>query len=441
MEMEWVQMMNGEIERKRERFTAQKWTSLVAFGVLYFTVYYGRFSMLYCVEDIRKIYVFSENLDIYLSCAMLLSYAVGSFFMGRIADIVQRPIFFSTLGAGISLLANVSIIFIHTQAQLIFLGVLNGLFQSMIWVNGIQILVMWWKSSERPLGGGIINFFSGIAHIPAFLLPSMVYLTESSNIAGQSLINLFFPCINMLIFFFMTIDKPESIELSPYVEDDPVIASRERYVKEELLEKKRSVILFFMKDYKFWLWCGVAFFSSICRYGLLEWIPPYFEKTGLFSRINEENFSNILLPMGMAFGTLVITYIAGKKFAKNKGVVVAICSALTGTMISLFPVMPSLNVVLLGIFCSGFFLYGINGIIWIYAMDRGGRYSAATLAGILNAFAYIGAFVQVILFSGVLKWFENEIFVFLMMAFICFIMIGLMILASERDTIVEKVEE
>ncbi len=425
----------------KRQFQTEKWTALLTFGVLYIMVYYGRFFITYFVEEGQNSHFYSPDFPIYVHSVTFLSYAVGSFFMGRFADAVRQPVVLATVGAVVSLLANVGMMGNHDSQQLLLLLiVINGVFQSMIWVNGIQLVANWWKSKERPLSGGIVNFFSGIAHIPAFFLPRITFVQENGAFSTLEFLGIFVPCVIILIFFVRAVEKPERFGLSPYEEDDLLIASREKYLREEIQQKQKSPILFFLKNKKIWCWCMVAFFSSICRYGTLECIPKYYMAVGIIPYAKAEWFTDVVLPLGMAIGTLGITYFTGRKFGKNKGIMVAICAALAGTMISVFPMMPSVGIIRMGIFSSGFFLFGINGIIWIYAMDWGGRVYSATLAGILNCFAYIGAFLQKFLFSGIIERYNSEVSVFILMQFFCFILIGLMILASEKDTNIE-VEE
>lgn len=181
--------------------------------------------------------------------------------------------------------------------------------------------------------------------------------------------------------------------------------------------------------------------SSLCRYGLLKWIPLYYEVEAGGGSILSRNFSNLILPLGMAFGTLTLTWFAGKKFNSNKGLMVIVSAALCGTFVIIFPTMMYTKVVLTGIFCTGFFLYGINGILWIYAMDEGGRLYSGTAAGILNCFAYIGAAAEAFLFPVIVKATGQMISIFIVMEIICVAMVICGIVISEKDTTVEEEPE
>ncbi len=422
---------------ENQQYTIQKWVTFLLFAIVYTTVYYGRFAMLYHIETIEQSLGIAEDIEGYVYSAVMLSYAIGSVFTGRWADMLHRPIILILLGTGVSFLTNILLVFVNSWRGLIFLSVLNGFFQSMIWVSGIQLVAMWWKSAQRPLSGGILNFFSGIAHIPAFFLPGMILLTSHDRAVIQKNYSFILIICTLLLFFFLIAsDHPQKAGLSHYTEDNEIIAGREAYLYQQIKLKRKSPWAFFFRGKKMWCWCGIAFLSSTCRYGLLEWVPRYYAAMDLIPII-DERFSNIVLPLGMAFGTWILTYIAGTKFSRNKGIVVILCAALCGTLIVIFPMMPSIGIVLSGIFFTGFFLFGINGIIWIYTMDRGGRIYSATIAGVLNGFAYLGTFLQEFLFRFILQQWKSWFSIFVLMELICFAIVGLGIIASEKDTNIE----
>jgi sugar phosphate permease len=62
------------------------------------------------------------------------------------------------------------------------------------------------------------------------------------------------------------------------------------------------------------------------------------------------------------------------------------------------------NIWLIGVllFIAGFFIYAINGVVWAYATDIGGRVFSGTAAGVLDWAAYMGAAVQAIVFGAII---------------------------------------
>ena len=175
--------------------------------------------------------------------------------------------------------------------------------------------------------------------------------------------------------------------------------------------------------------------SSICRYGLINWIPQYYDN-GSGDGLLSESFSNLTLPVGMAFGTLIVTWIAGTKMFNNKGLVVIAMAAISCTLVAMFPMIDDTQSILIGIFFTGFALYGINGILWVHAIDQGCRVFSGSAAGVLNAFAYFGAFLESFIFPEVLKIFNNYLSVFIVMEIMCLMMIVCGMVVSKKNTII-----
>ena len=109
---------------------------------------------------------------------------------------------------------------------------------------------------------------------------------------------------------------------------------------------------------------------------------------------------------------------------------VIICAAVSGATVFFFrTVEPG---VLAGalLFIAGFFIYAINGLVWAYATDVGGRAFAGTAAGILDCFAYLGASVQAIYFGSMLTSSGNWNLVFTAIAGVCIAIIVISIAAG-----------
>ena len=69
-------------------------------------------------------------------------------------------------------------------------------------------------------------------------------------------------------------------------------------------------------------------------------------------------------------------------------------------------------------FFAGFFIYAINGTVWAYAADVGGRVFASTASGILDFAAYMGAAIQAVVYGSILSV-GNWNAVFLSVAVFC----------------------
>ena len=298
------------------------------------------------------------------------------------------------------------------------------------------MLSHWWAEGYRGKGVGIANFFSGISHVTAYLLPILIVsLWPDIGWRTGMVIPMGILLIFVIVFAFVAVEKPQDKKLPAYA-----VHSQNHQKREETLRKRaeegKNPWLYFLQLRNFWWWCAIALLSSICRYGLLNWIPVYYQQEN-GEEILSETFSNLMLPVGMAFGTLVITWVAGTRLFDNKGIIVTAMAALCGTLVITFPMLENTQSVLVGIFFMGFALYGINGILWVHAIDQGCRVFAGSAAGIFNGFAYFGAFLETVLFPAVLKLFDNNyLTIFVCMEILCIFMVICGIVVSKKNTII-----
>lgn len=418
-----------------QRFEHYKWVTLISFALMYNFVYLGRFNVNNNMDNFVADAGMSGTQAHILSVSVFISYAAGSVINGYLADRYgsKRLVIYGGLG---TILMNGLISLENQWGLLLGTWIVNGLFQSMIWVGGISMLSHWWAEGYRGKGVGIANFFSGISHVTAYLLPILIVsLWPDIGWRTGMVIPMGILLIFVIVFAFVAVEKPQDKKLPAYA-----VHSQNHQKREETLRKRaeegKTPWLYFLQLRNFWWWCAIALLSSICRYGLLNWIPVYYQQEN-GEEILSETFSNLMLPVGMAFGTLVITWVAGTKLFDNKGIIVTAMAALCGTLVITFPMLENTQSVLVGIFFMGFALYGINGILWVHAIDQGCRVFAGSAAGIFNGFAYFGAFLETVLFPAVLRLFDdNYLVIFVCMEILCIFMVICGIVVSKKNTII-----
>lgn len=418
-----------------QRFDHYKWITLISFALMYNFVYLGRFNVNNNMDNFVADAGMNGTQTHILSVSVFISYAAGSVINGYLADRYgsKRLVICGGLG---TILMNGLVSLENQWGLLLGTWIVNGLFQSMIWVGGISMLSHWWAEGYRGKGVGIANFFSGISHVTAYLLPILIVsLWPDIGWRTGMVIPMGILLIFVIVFAFVAVEKPQDKKLPAYA-----VHSQNHQKREEILRKRaeegKTPWLYFLQLRNFWWWCAIALLSSICRYGLLNWIPVYYQQEN-GEEILSETFSNLMLPVGMAFGTLVITWVAGTRLFDNKGIIVTAMAALCGTLVITFPMLENTQSVLVGIFFMGFALYGINGILWVHAIDQGCRVFAGSAAGIFNGFAYLGAFLETVLFPAVLRLFDdNYLVIFVCMEILCIFMVVCGIVVSKKNTII-----
>ena len=420
------------------RYRMFKLTGLLSFALMYNFTYMARFNISNSMDGILKDISISDGAVTFINASIFASYALGSFINGYMADKYggRRVII---IGGLVSACLNLIVQLASGWAVLVVINILNGYFQSMIWVGGISMLVQWWSPGERGISVGIANFFSGLSHVTAYVVPVLIIAafpagSWRNNFAEPMIIFI----LLILLFAVCSKERPESIGRKPYK------LTGERRRREEALKISAETgalpFAVFFRDKVFIVWCIIAMISSICRYGLLNWIIVYFQKTVGNPYIGDA-FLTFTLPFGMAAGTLIITWVVCAKFPDNKDLAVTGLAALCASLIITFPMLGDSNAVIIGIFFTGFILYGINGIFWIYAMDFGGRIYAGTAAGIINGFAYIGATIEGGLFSFIADKTGDYLFIFIAMEFLCIAMAVLGLVICKKNIIVLKDDE
>ena len=84
------------------------------------------------------------------------------------------------------------------------------------------------------------------------------------------------------------------------------------------------------------------------------------------------------------------------------------------------------------LFMAGFFIYGINSLVWAFATDIGGRIFGGTATGILDCAAYVGASMQAVFFGTILTNSGNWNLVFLCIVGVLGVMVAASILAGNK---------
>ena len=153
-----------------KKFREYKWIGLICFALMYNLVYIGRFNVNNFMGSLGHELSLSEGQQELIAMSVFVSYAAGSFINGRLADKygAKRAVI---LGGIMSAALNIGVIVQTNWVSVLCICLANGYFQSMIWVGGISLLANWWNEGERGKGIGIANFFSGMSHATAYLIP------------------------------------------------------------------------------------------------------------------------------------------------------------------------------------------------------------------------------------------------------------------------------
>ena len=429
----------GYTKEEYKRFNFNGILFLVLFAFLYCCLYCMRQNITYGGQYIAEGLSWSTADIGILTSTLFWTYGIGHLINGRLSERVGPPRFI-ILAVLLSAFANICmglVGFIPSipnifgiNGLLLVLAVIwgfNGYFQSMAWTSGLAVITNWWPSDRRGTAVGFAHAFSGFGAALASL--AMVAAMTVSEKAGLGLgwkaiflLPAIIPLVMLVFYLIFAKTSPEKIGLSAYQEKDAAKVEAENEMKE--MVKSRGVLypyFFLLKNPKFLIFVLVAFLTGVARYGMTQWVPFYFSTVYEVS-IKESLFGSLALPVGMAVGTLIVPFITDKLCPTNRMPAVIVSALVAAAAIFGFlPLNPNSPVQLVLIqvllFIAGFGIYAVNGIVFTYATDIGGRVFSATASGILDFSVYMGAAIQSIVYGFVFDM--NATWVFYTMIIFC----------------------
>ena len=397
----------GYSASEHKLFRRYAWIYLLLFSLLYCFLYCTRLNISsatpYLVED-----GWTESTIGILTGTLFWTYGIGQLLNGRLSELVG-PSKFIIAAVVLSAAAN---ILVATQSadSVVMLAIIwgaNGFFQSMGWTPGLAVLARWWPGKSRGFATGFANAFSGFGQVVASFAVMVAY-TWVPQLGWKAgfLIPPCFSLVVLIVYLLVVKTSPSQIGLQDYKEEDPQKIEQEKQMK-AIVESKGVLYpyKYIMSNKVFLIWIVIAFSAGLARYGLSTWIPLYFSQQG-FSAVASVA-SSLILPIGMGIGTFVVPWLTDR-FCPTERLPAAIISAVVGAIATIVIFMldaselPQLILVEVMLFISGFCIYAINGIVFTYAADIGGRVFSGTYSGVLNFSAYLGAAVQSVVYGFVL---------------------------------------
>ena len=423
----------GYTKEQYKVFRRNSWIVLLAFSILYCFLYCGRQNLSYAMPAMMSEEGWTALQLGVLSSVQFWTYAFGHLVNGRLGEIVGLNKLI-IIGMVLSAVMNLLIGFQSSLLWITIFWAINGYVQSMLWSPGMALIANWWPSSKRGFATGFANAFSGLGSVvTAFAVSLSFVVFPNMGWKGAFIGCAIVMILVAIIYPFFAKEKPSRIGLSEYVDPNAVIESNDSELKQIISQKgKLYPFIHLLKQWRFDLWMIIIACSSIARYGLLTWIPTYY--TEVFQADIETGIiGSVICPLGMAAGALVIPWLSDRMWSQNRLPWVVISSI--GSVLTVLGFMnaePGFIASAL-LFFAGFFIYGINSLVWTFATDIGGRVFGGTATGILDCAAYIGASVQAIFFGSVLTNSGDWNFVFACIVGVLVVMIIAALCAGRKN--------
>ncbi|MBQ7895343.1 MAG: MFS transporter [Oscillospiraceae bacterium] len=397
----------GYSQSEYKLFKNYAWRFLLLFSLLYCAHYCTRLNLSSASALMMDDLGFNKSQIGILTSTLFWTYGIGHLINGRLGELIG-PGRFIALGVVLSAAANVLMSFQTKIVPMAIIWGLNGYFQSMVWSPAIAALTLWWPGNTRGFATGFANAFSGFGQAVATLMVALSFaLLPTLSWRSAFLIPAALPVVMLFVYRLFTKPAPSDIGLKEYVEIDENKAAAEKEM--QLIVKEKGKLFpykYLLSNPKFLVWIFVVFASGIARYGLVTWVPLYFIER-FDTDITAGLLQSLALPVGMGIGTFVVPWLTDR-YCPNDRLVAAVISAVAAAVsivvfMLLDPnIMWQLVLIEILLFIAGFFIYAINGIVWTYSADIGGRVFAGTGAGILDWAAYMGAAIQAMVYGFIL---------------------------------------
>ena len=390
-----------------QKFKKYAWIYLLMFSLLYCFLYCSRLNISsatpYLIET-----GWSESTIGILTGTLFWTYGIGQLVNGRLSELVGPSKFI--IGAVVLSAAANFLIAMQDVSSVVLLAVIwgaNGFFQSMGWTPGLAVLATWWPGKKRGFATGFVNAFSGFGQVAAFCSIIAAYAWAPQwGWKAAFIVPPLFSLVILLVYVVLVKPTPAQAGLPDYQEEDS--RKMEEELQRQWIVESKGVLYpykYIASNKTFLVWMVIAFCTGLARYGLSTWIPLYFNQQGL-SAVSSV-VSSMILPIGMGIGTLVVPWLTDCFCPKERlpaAIISAVVAAVATVVIFLLDPSSTMQLVLIEImlFIAGFCIYAINGIIFTYAADIGGRVFSGTCSGILNFSAYLGAAVQSVVYGFVL---------------------------------------
>jgi sugar phosphate permease len=376
--------------------------TFVTIWITYGSFYLCRANMSFALPGLAAEFGFSKTLLGLLGTTLFIMYSMGQFINGQLGDkFGARKLVF----VGMVCSAILNIIFSFSTAFVFMMVVwgLNGYFQSMGWSPQVKTMANWFTVKQRGKWMGFMGSCYQIGNAYSWLLASFL----AAHYSWRTLF--WVPAILLLIssvhFVIRLRNAPEEIGLPPIEQLRKMQDGQEEPASLDpdagpVCTIKKDEHLGFVYTCKVCvtnprIWgVAMAFFClDIIRYGFFYWAPTFLiEAQG--ASISSAGLKVAILPLAGSAGAIICGWATGRFFQNRRAPVICICLFGLAIFSYLFYVAPPGAWVwsLICLAIVGFCTYGPHVLMVGHAaQDFAGRKAAASAAGFIDGFGYIGA--------------------------------------------------
>lgn len=321
-----------------------------------------------------------------------IAYGFSKFLMGSISD-RSNPRYFLPLG----LLLSCSMLMIFGWVKEVYLSLtlmivlqtLNGWFNGMGWAPCGKTMVHWFSTKERGRAVSIWN----VAHNVGGALVATIALAGVAlfhDWGAKFYFNALVSSGIAVLAFWLMRDTPQSCGLPPieqYKNDYPPNYSTEH---ERTFTFREIFMEHVFTNKLLWAIATANAFVYFVRYGVVDWVPTYLEKSKGFS-FQQSSLAWACFEWSAVPGTILCGWTSDKMFKSRRApaTILFMIPTLLGLVAYGLNRNGPLWIDIASLIAIGFFIYGPVMLIGLQALDLVPKKAAGTAAGFTGFFGYV----------------------------------------------------
>jgi OPA family glycerol-3-phosphate transporter-like MFS transporter len=378
------------LDRQGPEYNKLKWQVFAGIFLGYAAYYLVRKNLSLAIPDILAEYPDYTKAQLGTALtALSLTYGLSKFLMGSVSD-RSNPKYFITLGLVLSslcvFLMGIKGIY-SSLALVVALQAINGWVQGMGWPACGKSVVNWFPLHER----GVIMSFWNVAHnVGGALVATFALwgLQMFGDWTGKFTLNAAIALVLSVFVFFLMKDRPESCGLPPVKKS--VLEENGKNSSKEVFTFKEIFFEHVLNNRYLWYIALANAFVYFVRYGVVDWIPTYFQTVKGLS-FEQSSRAWAMFEYAAIPGTIFCGWMSDKVFKGKRAPATILFMALTmiGIFVYWFNEKGPLWIDYAALITIGFLIYGPVMLIGLHALDLVPKQAAGTAAGFTGFFGYV----------------------------------------------------
>ena len=333
----------------------------------------------------------------------------------------------------------------HKAWAIVLMAALNflvGWFNGMGWPPCGRVMTRWFSQSERGtwmavwncahnVGGALVG---PIAVYGAMWFGSWFYGSDTSHyfLIGTYVFPAALAVLVAIVPYCLIRDTPQSCGLPPVEKWRNDYGSTYSEKAEETLPVKEIFKTVLSNKYLWYIAFANAFVYMV-RYGCLDWAPAILTERGV--NLKDAGWAYFAYEIAAIPGTLICGWLSDKLFHGRRALPTVLFMLVVAVFIVIYWLcLDDINVVLVCLIGSGFFIYGPVMLIGVQSLDMAPKNVAGTAAGLTGFMGYVlGTALLANVLIGYVAQHAGWNWTFVLLVASCFVAVVLMLMTHKAE--------